>query len=418
MNLYLEILIALSVFAFFSAAEIAFVSSNKLLFELEKRKKNITFRILNVFYTHPNRYISSMQAGKIIALIVYGLLTAKLLAAFLETYFISDAIILLCQIFIATAFILFAGEFVPKMIVRLNPNVFLSVFSVPLYIIYCILYPVFKFISALALLFLKPFGIKSASVKEKTFGREDLDYFIQKAIEESPENTELDQEVRLFQNAMEFSSVKIRDCMVPRTEIVTLEKEATMDELISLFVKTGLSKIVVFQEDIDNIVGYVHSSGLFTQPDDWTQLITPLSFFPENMAANKLMKILLAGKKSMAVVVDEFGGTSGIITLEDLVEEIFGEIEDEHDTKLFVAKKINENEYVLSGRMEIDRVNEEFGLDIPESDEYMTVAGYILHHYQNFPKPNEIVGIGRFDFKIIKVTRTKIELVRLKVNEK
>jgi CBS domain containing-hemolysin-like protein len=214
---------------------------------------------------------------------------------------------------------------------------------------------------------------------------------------------------------MEFSAVKIRDCMIPRTEIVAVEKETSTDELISLFVKTGLSKIVVFQDDIDNIVGYIHSSELFTQPDDWTKSINTLPFVPENMAANKLMKNMLAEKKSMAVVVDEFGGTAGIITLEDLVEEIFGEIEDEHDTKLFVAKRINENEYIFSGRIEIDRMNEEFDLDIPESDEYMTIAGYILHHYQNFPKLNEVINIGRFSFKIIKVTRTKIELIKLKV---
>jgi CBS domain containing-hemolysin-like protein len=258
---------------------------------------------------------------------------------------------------------------------------------------------------------LKVFGIRP-----KTYSRDDLDYFIQKTMEKSPENTDLDQEVRLFQNAMEFSTKKIRNCIVPRTEIVAVEKEASMEELIALFVKTGLSKIVVFQEDIDHIVGYIHSSELFAQPADWTQSINTLPFVPESMSARKLMKSMLAEKKSMVVVVDEFGGTTGIITLEDLVEEIFGEIEDEHDTKSFVAKKINEREFVLSGRVEIDSVNEEFHLDIPESDDYKTIAGYLLHHYQNFPKPNETVTIGAFDFKIIKVTRNKIELVKLIVN--
>jgi CBS domain containing-hemolysin-like protein len=418
MTLYLEVFIALLFSALFSASEIAFVSSNQLLFELEKKKRNITVRILNVFYAHPNQYISSMLVGNNIALVVYGLLMAIRLTPFLENYLSSDILILLSQSIIATTFILFAGEFIPKTIARINPNVFLSVFAIPLYILYILLYPVSKFISALAGIILRIFGIKLSLIKEKTFGREDLGYFIQKTIEESPENAELDQEVRLFQNAMEFSSVKVRDCMIPRTEIVALEKEATINDLIALFVKTGISKIVVFQDDIDNIVGYIHSSELFTRPDDWTKSINSLPFVPENMAANKLMKNMLAEKKSMAAVVDEFGGTSGIITLEDLVEEIFGEIEDEHDTKLFVAKKINEDEYVFSGRMEIDRVNEEFDLDIPESDEYMTIAGYILHHYQNFPQPNEIVSIGRFNFKIIKVTHTKIELVRLKLNKK
>lgn len=417
MNLGIEILIALLFSAFFSASEIAFVSSNKLLFELEKRKRSLTVRVLNVFYAHPNQYISSMLVGNNIALVIYGLLMAELLTPLLERYIsANDMLTLLLQSIIATTFILFAGEFIPKTIARFNPNVFLSLFAAPLYIIYIVLYPVSKFISLLAGLILRVFGIKLSIITKKTFGREDLDYFIQKTIEESPENAELDQEVRLFHNAMEFSSMKIRDCIVPRTEIVAVEKETSIDELVSLFVKTGHSKIVVYQTDIDNIVGYIHSSELFSQPDDWTESINTLPFVPENMSANKLMKNMLAEKKSMVVVVDEFGGTAGLITLEDLVEEIFGEIEDEHDTKLFVAKQINENEYIFSGRVEIDRVNEEFDLVIPESDEYMTIAGYILNHYQNFPKPNEIISIDHFEFKIIKVTQTKIELVRLKVN--
>ncbi|MDR2087465.1 MAG: hemolysin family protein [Dysgonamonadaceae bacterium] len=416
-EIVIEILIALLFSALFSASEIAFVSSNKLLFELEKKRRSLTVRILNIFYTHPHQFLSSLLAGKCMALVIYGLLMAGLLKPFLECYLSGgDILFLFCQSVIATAFILLAGEFIPKTIGRMNPNLFLAVFAVPLYGIYLILYPVSNFIALLSGFILKVFGMKLSVREEKTFGRDDLNYFIQKTIDESPENAELDQEVRLFQNAMEFSAVKIRDCMVPRTEIVAVEKAASISELTALFVKTGLSKIIVYQNDIDNITGYIHSSELFVQPSDWTQSINSLPVVPENMTANKLMKNMLAEKKSMAVVVDEFGGTSGIITLEDLVEEIFGEIEDEHDTKLLVSKKINADEYILSGRMEIDRVNEEFGLDIPESDEYMTIAGYILNHYQTFPKPNEIINIGRFGFKIIKVTRTKIELVRLKIN--
>ncbi|MDR0506549.1 MAG: hemolysin family protein [Dysgonamonadaceae bacterium] len=419
MDLIIKILITLLFSAFFSAAEIAFVSSNKLLFELENKKKSLTSRILNIFYAHPNQYISAMLVGNNIALVCYGLLMTILLTPLINALLTTnDMLTLVIQSIVATTFILFAGEFMPKTVARINPNIFLSIFALPLFIIYIILYPFSKLISSLAGSVLRTFGIKLSTIKEKTFGREDLDYFIQKTIEESPENAELDQEVRLFQNAMEFSAMKIRDCTVPRTEIVAVEKDAATEELISLFVKTGLSKIVVYQDDIDNIVGYIHSSELFTRPEDWTNSICSLPFVPENMSANKLMKSMLAEKKSMAVVVDEFGGTAGIITLEDLVEEIFGEIEDEHDTKLFVAKKTAEDEFILSGRMEIDRVNEEFDLDIPESEEYMTVAGYILNHYQNFPKQNETVNIDRFEFKIIKVTRTKIELVKLKVNEK
>ncbi|MDR0768929.1 MAG: hemolysin family protein [Dysgonamonadaceae bacterium] len=255
------------------------------------------------------------------------------------------------------------------------------------------------------------------NINPKSFGRDDLDHLLQKTIDDAPEDAGIDVEVRFFQNVMEFSQVKIRDCMVPRPEIVSVDKSASFQELISKFVETGLSKIVVYEGSIDNIIGYIHSSELFARPADWTQLIVVLSFVPENMAANKLMKTMLAEKKSMVIAVDEFGGTVGLVTLEDLVEEIFGEIEDEHDTKMHVAKQLKDNEYILSGRMEIDRVNEMFDLDIPESDEYLTIAGFILVNYRDFPKRNETVVIGNFEFKIIKVSRTKIELVKLLVHK-
>ena len=225
----------------------------------------------------------------------------------------------------------------------------------------------------------------------------------------------MDTEVKIFQNALDFSNVRLRDCIVPRTEIVACDTSATMEELRSKFIETGLSKILVYNENIDDIIGYIHSSELFKNPEDWTQHIRSVSIVPETMAANKLMKLLMQEKKSLAVVVDEFGGTSGIVTLEDLVEEIFGEIEDEHDMKSHVAKKVSDNEYLLSGRMEIDTLNEMFGLDLPESDDYVTIAGFILHFYQKCPKLNETVQIDKYSFKIIKVTATKLELVRMKL---
>ena len=225
----------------------------------------------------------------------------------------------------------------------------------------------------------------------------------------------MDTEVKIFQNALDFSNVRLRDCIVPRTEIIACDTSVTIEELRSRFIETGLSKILVYNENIDDIIGYIHSSELFKNPEDWTQHIRSVSIVPETMAANKLMKLLMQEKKSLAVVVDEFGGTSGIVTLEDLVEEIFGEIEDEHDMKSHVARKVSDNEYLLSGRMEIDTLNEMFGLDLPESDDYVTIAGFILHFYQKFPKLNETVQIDKYSFKIIKVTATKIELVRMKV---
>jgi CBS domain containing-hemolysin-like protein len=413
--LLIEIGITLLFSAFFSAAEIAFVSSNKLLFELENKTKNITKRILNLFYSSPNQFVSGMLVGNNIALVIYGLLMARLLTPFLEAYISGDFFILFLQSLVATVFILFAGEFLPKTVARINPNFFLAAFSIPLFISYIILYPIAQLIYLLVGLIFRIFGVKIPKTNPKSFGRNDLDYFLQKTIDETPEKNELDTEVRFFHNAIEFSQVKIRDCVVPRTEIIAVDTSTSLKELTSKFVETGVSKIVVYESDIDNVIGYIHSSELFTNPVDWTKSVITLPFVPENMAANKLMKNMLAEKKGMVIVVDEFGGTAGLITLEDLVEEIFGEIEDEHDTKLYIAKQLNENEYVLSGRMEIDRVNEMFDLEIPESDEYITVAGFILEHYQSFPKLNETVSIGKFEFKIIKVTRTKIELVRLQV---
>ena len=227
----------------------------------------------------------------------------------------------------------------------------------------------------------------------------------------------MDTEVKIFQNALDFSNVRLRDCIVPRTEIVACDTSATIEELRSKFIETGLSKILVYNENIDDIIGYIHSSELFKNPEDWTQHIRSVSIVPETMAANKLMKLLMQEKKSLAVVVDEFGGTSGIVSLEDLVEEIFGDIEDEHDNTSYVCKQIGEHEYVLSGRLEIEKVNETFDLDLPEEDDYMTVGGLILNRYQSFPKLHEVVTIDKFQFKIIKVTATKIELVRLKVVE-
>jgi len=417
-SFWIEIAVTLLFSALFSAAEIAFVSSNKLLFELEKKASSITSKILNRFYSNANQFISCMLLGNNIALVIYGLFMARALKPIMEQFLSGDLLILLIQSLIATIFILFAGEFIPKMVARVNPNFFLSLFAIPLYIAYIVLYPISRFSSWIATLILRIFGIKLTVVNRRSFGRDDLDYFIQKKIEEAPKNVELDTEVRFFQNAMEFSQVKVRDCIVPRTEIVAVDKQVPLKELTAKFVETGFSKIIVYERDIDNIIGYIHSLELFTQPDDWTKSIVSLLIVPENMAANKLMKTMLAEKRSMVVVVDEFGGTSGIVTLEDLVEEIFGEIEDEHDAQLFTSKQLSDNTFILSGRMEIDRINEMFNLDIPESDEYMTVAGYILNHYQNFPKLNETIMIEHLEFKILKVTRTKIELVKLKVNEK
>lgn len=396
--------------------EISYVSANKLRFELDKKDKSLTSKILDVFFHNPNQFISTMLVGNNIALVVYGLQMAILLEPWIAQFVDQEALIVLIQSIISTILILFTGEFIPKTIFKIDPNFFLRLFALPLYLIYILLYPISKFSSLLSFLILRIVGVKN--LKDSgvyTLGKVDLDYFIQQSIEDAPQDSEMDTEVKIFQNALEFSNVKVRDCIVPRTEIVACDKEVSTDELRSRFIETGLSKILIYDENIDNIIGYIHSSELFKHPNNWLEQLCKVSIVPETMAANKLMRVLMQEKKSLAVVVDEFGGTSGIVTLEDLVEEIFGEIEDEHDMKREVARKVSENEYLLSGRMEIDTLNEMFGLDLPESDDYVTIAGLILHYYQKFPKLNESIEYGKYTFKIVKATATKIELVRMKV---
>jgi CBS domain containing-hemolysin-like protein len=313
---------------------------------------------------------------------------------------------------------LVTGEFVPKTLFKINPNFTLNICAIPAYICYVLLYPISKFASGLSGVLLFLTGTKiNKEASDKAFTKIDLDHFIQSSIQDSDNEEEINTEVKIFQNALDFSNIKVRDCMVPRTEIIAIEEDATVEELMNLFTEKGISKILVYQDNIDNIIGYIHSSEMFHEPADWRQCIRQLPIVPETMAANKLMKLFMQQKKSLAVVVDEFGGTSGIVALEDLVEQIFGEIEDEHDTTSYVAKSIGNGEYVMSGRLDIEKANELFALDLPESDEYQTIGGLILHQYQSFPKAHEIITLDKFQFRIIKVTATKIELVKLKVTE-
>ena len=405
--------------AFFSGMEIAFVSSNKLRFEMDRSERSITSRILSIFFHNPNNFISTMLVGNNIALVVYGILMAELIEQrFLRSLIENDFLIVLIQTIISTLIILVTGEFMPKTLFKINPNFTLNLFDIPAFICYVVLYPISKFASACSGIILRIMGTKvNKEDSDKAFTKVDLDYFIQSSIQDSGDNQELETEVQIFQNALDFSSIKIRDCMVPRTEIVAIEDNASIEELKSLFIESGISKILVYKENIDNIVGYIHSSEMFRKPSDWTQSIRQLPIVPETMNANKLMQLFMQQKRSIAVVVDEFGGTAGIVAMEDLVEQIFGEIEDEHDTQSYVAKSIGNNEYVLSGRLDIEKANELLSLDLPESDDYQTIGGLILHQYQSFPKIYEIISFDKFEFKILKVTATKIELVKLKVKE-
>lgn len=416
--IYIYLLITMAFSAFFSGMEIAFVSIDKLRFEME-RKPGPVSGIIAYFLHNPNNFISTMLVGNNIALVIYGILMAELIEDNLLSGLVSNHFVLvLLQTVISTLIILVTGEFLPKNLFKIDPNLMLRIFAIPLFICYVILFPISKFASCLSYVFLRIFGLKvNKEVSDKAFGKVDLDYFIQTSIENADKEEELDTEVKIFQNALDFSNVKIRDCIVPRTEIVAVEVTASLEELRNLFVESGISKIIVYDGNIDNIIGYIHSSEMFRNPVDWKQNVKEVPIVPETMAAHKLMKLFMQQKKTIAVVVDEFGGTAGIVSLEDLVEEIFGDIEDEHDNTSYVCKQVGEHEYVLSARLEIEKVNETFGLDLPESDDYLTVGGLILNHYQSFPKMYEVITIGRFRFKIIKVTTTKIELVRLEVLE-
>ena len=394
MDTVIFLLITMAFSAFFSGMEIAFVSVDKLRFEME-RKSGVTSNI------------------------IYGILMAQIIEVNLLAGIISNHFVMvLVQTVISTLIILVTGEFLPKTLFKINPNLMLRVCAIPLFICYVILFPVSKFASGLSYLFLRIFGMKvNKEASAKAFGKVDLDYFIQSSIENAESEEELDAEVKIFQNALDFSNIKIRDCIVPRTEVVAVDLTTTLEELKCLFVESGISKIIVYDGNIDNVVGYIHSSEMFRNPVDWRNNVKEVPIVPETMSAHKLMKLFMQQKKTIAVVVDEFGGTAGIVSLEDLVEEIFGDIEDEHDNTSYVCKQLGEREYVLSARLEIEKVNETFGLDLPESDDYLTVGGLILNRYQSFPKLHEVIEVDNYQFKIIKVTATKIELVRLKVIE-
>ena len=403
--------------AFFSGMEIAFVSSNRLRAEMDREKNRFSQRIIKTFYQHPNNFVSTMLVGNNIALVIYGILFAKL---FDSTLFapLSDGARVTADTLLSTFVVLFTGEFLPKSIFKNNPNTLLSVFAVPAWICYVVLYPISRFATLLSKGLLRLVGIHmDKGSEDKEFTKVDLDYLVQTSIDNADNEDEIEEEVKIFQNALDFSETKIRDCMVPRTEIDAVEDTATIDQLKQVFIESGHSKILVFHDDIDHIIGYIHSSDMFKNPASLEGIVREISFVPETMLASKLMAQLMQQKRSLAVVVDEFGGTSGLVSLEDIMEEITGEIEDEHDNNTHVAKQISDHEYVLSARLEITKVNEMFDLDLPESDEYMTVGGLILHEYQSFPKLNEIVKIDHYEFKIVKNTATKIELVRLIITE-
>lgn len=403
--------------ALFSGMEIAFVSSNKLLHGIDRNESSMTSNVINKYYENSNNFISSLLVGNNIVLVIYGILMAKLLnATVLSGLADNEGVRLFLETLISTIVIIFTGEFVPKALFRIDPNSALKRFALFTYPIYIILYPFSRFTTLCSCLIFRLFNIKiKDEAMDTTFSKTELNNLIQSSLDNADEEQEIDNDVRIFQNALDFSSIKVRDCFVPRTEIEAVEINTPLEELKSVFIESGHSKIVVYKENIDNIIGYIHSSELFRLNKKWQQKICKMPYVPETLSAQKLMRTLMQQKKSLAVVVDEFGGTSGIISLEDLLEEIIGEIEDEHDNQNLVAKSIGNNEYILSGRLEIERINEMFGIDLPESDEYQTLGGLILVHHKRFPQMNETITVGKFRIRAIKLRSTKIELVKLTV---
>lgn len=414
--LILGILVTMVFSAFFSGMEIAFVSINRMLAEMDKERNSITQRCLSVFLSHPNNFVSTMLVGNNIALVIYGILISRLFNATIFSGF-TEEVQVPANTILSTIIVLFTGEFLPKTLFKSNPNRMMSLFAIPAYICYIVLWPISRFATCLSRILLRIVGVKVEKSKtDEVFTKIDLDHLVQSSIDNARSNEEIEEEVKIFQNALDFVDTKVRDCMIPRTEVNAVEDNCSIEKLKQMFIESGNSKIIVYHDDIDHIVGYIHSSEMFRNyTGNWTEHIRKMPFVPETMAAKKLMQIFLQQKKSLGVVVDEFGGTSGIVSLEDIVEEIFGDIEDEHDNTKYVAKQVGENEYLLSARLEIDKVNDMFDLELPESDEYMTIGGLILHEYESFPKINEVVKTEKYEFKIIKNTMTKIELVRLTV---
>lgn len=419
MNPLVIIPFAILLAAFFSAMELSFIASNKLRIELDRKQGQFGSGIISLFTRNPGLYISTMLIGVNIATVIFSMLTADMIEAWLQNMIPSEVLIFIIQTVITTLVILVFADFLPKSVVRISPNFFLSFFAVPTAVFYFLFYPVSKFTLWLANLIMRLFFGFKAERKEqenRIFTRIDLDHFVNDLVETEEEKQEENSSLKIFQNALDFSSVKARECMVPRTEIVALPVQSSPDELRQQFIESGHSKILLYRDNIDNMVGYYELKDLLHNPADISATMRKLPVVPETMTANRVLRLLSDAKKSIALVVDEFGGTAGVITIEDVLEEIVGDIEDEHDTSDLVEKKISEKEYILSGRLDIDYLNEEYDLNLPESDEYTTLAGLILFAHGNIPRQQEKIRVGPNLFTVLKSSSTKVELLKLHID--
>jgi CBS domain containing-hemolysin-like protein len=404
--------------AFFSGMEIAFVASNKLRIELDRKQGVHGSGIVKLFTDNPSQYIATMLIGNNVSLVIYGLVFSGLINPVLEPIFESDLLILIINTFISTALILFVAEFLPKTIFVISPNFFLKLLSIPTLVFYFFFYPISRLTLAISNLIIRIFFRLKPGEKQQeniVFSKVDLDHFVNISKQSKEESEPDHHNIRIFQNALDFSTVKLRECMIPRTEIEAVDCMSSVEELREKFIRTRLSRILVYQNTIDNISGYFELKDIFSNPSDIKSHVRKLAIVPETMPANKLLKLFVDEKKNIALVVDEFGGTSGMVTIEDVLEEIVGDIEDEHDINDLTEKVVGNNEYILSGRIEIDYLNEKYHLHLPEEDDYETLAGMILFYHGSIPKPNDVIRVRNFLIKVLKVTATRLDVVNLKI---
>jgi CBS domain containing-hemolysin-like protein len=415
------ILITIAFCAFFSGLEIAFLSANKLKIELDNKQGKLPAKIISRFTKSPSKFIAALLVGNNISLVIYGLTMAKLLASpirhVLPDDFNSEISVLLIQTFLSTLLILFTAEYLPKAIFSLNPNGILNFLAIPVLVIYYILSPIVWVIIGLSnIVLIRIFRVNYTDTKP-AFGKIDLDHYIRDISSHGSKESEINNEIQIFQNALDFTKVKVRECMIPRPEIVALDINEPVEVLKNKFIETGLSKILIFRDSIDNIIGYIHSYEMFKHPKDIQSILLPIHIVPESMSANELLSIFTKQHKSVTLVVDEYGGTSGMVTLEDVMEEIFGEIRDEHDTDDLTEKKLSANEYQFSGRLEVDYLNDKYSFNIPVDENYETLAGFIVSKHESIPEKNQTIIVPPFIFRIIEITGNRIEQVQMKVDE-
>lgn len=398
--------------------EIAFVSANRFKIEVDRKKGTLAASIIGQFLEKPSQFISALLVGNNIALVVYGIVMANLLEPWIRTYTQEESLILLTQTILSTLLILVTAEFLPKAFFRIDPNRMLEVFAVPAKVFYVVLFPLVWLIDRFSKQVLSTFFKVRLNEEQMTFGRSDLDEYVNEFTPNSNnEEEEIDSEIQIFRNALNFSDIKVRECMIPRVDIIAMEINDNIDELKAKLIETGLSKILIYRDDIDNIIGYVHSFELFQKPKAIKNIIRPINLVPESTKAKDLLTQFGQQHRSVAVVLNEYGGTAGMVTVEDIVEEIFGEIEDEHDVEELVEEKMSEYEYRFSAKLEIDHINQAYGLELPESEDYETLAGFIIEHHQSIPEEKQKILIDNFLFTITKMESTRIEEVILRVQD-